>query len=29
VVACSCAVVTDFGEETRGLALVQEYLKVR
>jgi len=27
VVACSCAVVTDFGEETRGLALVQEYLK--
>ena len=28
VVGCSCAVVTDFGEETVGLAMVQEYIKV-
>ena len=28
VVGCSCAVVTDFGEETEGHALVKEYLKV-
>jgi small subunit ribosomal protein S12e len=27
VVGCSCAVVTDYGEETEGLAVVQKYLK--
>jgi small subunit ribosomal protein S12e len=27
VVACSCAVVTDFGEETEGLSFVQNHLK--
>ncbi|KAG1660134.1 hypothetical protein FOA52_003794 [Chlamydomonas sp. UWO 241] len=27
VVGCACAVVTDFGEETEGLAMVQEHLK--
>lgn len=27
VVGCSCAVVTDYGEETEGLAVVQNYLK--
>ena len=29
VVGCSCAVVTDYGEETAGLAMLQEYLKSR
>ena len=29
VVGCSSVVVTDFGEETPGLAMVQEYIKVR
>lgn len=29
VVGCSCAVVTDYGEETQGLAVLQEYLKSR
>jgi small subunit ribosomal protein S12e len=29
VVGCSCAVVTDYGEETEGLAVLQEYLKSR
>jgi small subunit ribosomal protein S12e len=28
VVACSVAVVTDYGEETAGLAMVNEYIKV-
>lgn len=27
VVGCSCAVVTDFGDETEGYAVLQEYLK--
>lgn len=27
VVGCSCAVVTDYGEETPGRAVLQEYLK--
>ncbi|HBD5633555.1 TPA: ribosomal L7Ae/L30e/S12e/Gadd45 family protein, partial [Escherichia coli] len=29
VVGCSCAVVTDYGDETEGLAVLQEYLKSR
>jgi small subunit ribosomal protein S12e len=29
VVGCSCAVVTDYGEETQGLSVLQEYLKSR
>ena len=29
VVGCSCSVVTDYGEETEGLAILQEYLKSR
>lgn len=29
VVNCSAAVVTDYGEETEGLAVLQEYLKSR
>ncbi|GFR41810.1 hypothetical protein Agub_g2580 [Astrephomene gubernaculifera] len=29
VVGCSCAVVTDYGEETAGLSMLQEYLKSR
>jgi hypothetical protein len=29
VVGCSCAVVTDYGEETEGLSVLQEYLKSR
>lgn len=29
VVGCSCAVVTDYGEDTEGLAVLQEYLKSR
>lgn len=27
VVGCSCAVVTDYGEETEGRSVLQEYLK--
>jgi small subunit ribosomal protein S12e len=27
VVGCSCAVVTDYGEETEGLAVLRAYLK--
>ena len=29
VVGCSCAVVTDYGDESEGLAVLQEYLKGR
>ncbi|GIL78460.1 hypothetical protein Vretimale_17041 [Volvox reticuliferus] len=29
VVGCSCAVVMDYGEETAGLSMLQEYLKSR
>ncbi|KAK9828837.1 hypothetical protein WJX72_002323 [[Myrmecia] bisecta] len=29
VVGCSCVVVTDYGEETEGLSVLQEYLKKR
>mmetsp|Transcript_17687 Transcript_17687/g.26794 ORF Transcript_17687/g.26794 Transcript_17687/m.26794 type:complete len:113 (+) Transcript_17687:3-341(+) len=29
VVGCSCAVVTDYGEETEGLSILKEYLKSR
>ena len=27
VVKCSCVVVSDYGEETEGLAILQEFLK--
>ena len=29
VVGCSCAVVTDYGDESEGLSVLQEYLKSR
>lgn len=29
VVGCSCAVVTDYGEDSEGLSVLQEYLKGR
>lgn len=29
VVKCSCSVITDYGEDTEGLSILQEYLKSR